>query len=194
MSAFDRAWSIIKMPPNLAGETLAGENHPRSVNHYMVHDDVWRDAGLSYTDNVTIDKLEALLGRTLTVDDFTNAPINWSQRMHEEAWWSSEYPHEYQTKINRIGDEGRGMLRDSWIRREIERKKDHLGNLFNTLRGTAGVNLDELDQYLDEKQMSQGEILRLIDYFQDWERDNPEMAEKIREDNIRYRTSWGQPE
>ena len=194
MTAFDRAWAVVKMPPNLAGETLAGENHPHGINHYMVHDDVWRDAGLRYTDNVTLDELEALLGRTLTVDDFTDAPINWSQGSHEESWWPSEYPHEYQTKINRIGDEGRGMLRDSWIRGEIGQKKDYLGNLFHTLHGTAGVNLDELDQYLDEEQMSQGEILGLIDHFQDWERENPEMAEKIREDNIRYRTSWGQPE
>lgn len=180
------------MPPNLAGETLHyGHGHPLSVNHYMVNDDVWNEAKLAYTDNPTLDELEALLGRTLTVEDFSNVPLNWSQRSNEEAWWGHHYPHEYQTKINRIGDEGRGKLRDSWILEELERHKNDLGRAFNVLRGVAGVNLDELSQYMNEEQLAQ--VASDIEHFTIWENENPEKAKEIRENNLRYRTSWGQP-
>lgn len=197
MTAFDQAFALLKMPPNLAGETVHhGKGHPLSVNHYMVNDDVWNQAELAYEDNPTLDELEALLGRTLTVEDFSNAPLNWAQRSNEEAWWAHNYPHEYQTKINRIGDEGRGKLRDGWIRDEIERNyalgpKGNSGSLFYLLRGMAGLNLDEMAQYMSEEQLAQ--VASEIEHFTNWENENPEKAKEIRENNLRNRTSWGQP-
>ena len=180
------------MPPNLAGETLHyGRGHPLSVNHYMVNNDVWNEAELAYTDNPTLDELEAFLGRTLTVEDFTNAPINWGQQSNEESWWAPRYPHEYQTKINRIGNEGRNKLRESWILEELERYKNDLGRAFYGLRGVAGVNLDELSQYMNEEQLAQ--IASQIEHGTNWENENPERAKEIRENNLRSRTSWGQP-
>tara|TARA_R100001079_G_C4448974_1_gene152603 strand:- start:1100 stop:1681 length:582 start_codon:yes stop_codon:yes gene_type:complete len=191
MSAFDRAFELLKMPPNLAGETLHyGHGHPLTVNHYMVNDDVWNQAGLAFEDNPTLDELEALLGRTLTVEDFTNAPLNWAQRSNEESWWANRYPHEYQTKINRIGDEGRNKLRENWIREELERNKDDIGSAFYGLHGIAGVNLDELHQYMNEEQLAQ--VADELEYFINWENENPERAKEIRENNLRNRTSWGE--
>lgn len=192
MSAFDTAWALLKMPPNLAGETLHyGHDHPLSVNHYMVNDDVWNQAELAFEDNPTLDELEALLGRTLTVEDFTNAPLNWAQRSNEESWWADRYPHEYQTKINRIGDEGRNKLRESWIREELERNKADIGSAFYGIHGMAGLNLDEMAQYMSEEQLAQ--VAKEIEHFTNWENENPERAKEIRENNLRYRTSWGQP-
>jgi len=192
MTAFDTAWALLKMPPNLAGETLHyGHDHPLSVNHYMVNDDVWNEAKLAYTDNPTLDELEALLGRTLTVEDFTNAPLNWGQRSNEESWWAHQYPHEYQTKINRIGDEGRNKLREGWILEELENPKTSPEELFYLLSGVSGVNLDELSQYMNEEQLAQ--IASNIEHSTNWQNENPERAKEIRENNLRYRTSWGQP-
>lgn len=192
MSAFDQAFSLLKMPPNLAGETIHyGREHPLSANHYMATDDVWNEAKLGYDENPTLDELEALLGRTLTVEDFSNAPLNWAQRSNEEAWWAHQYPHEYQTKINRIGDEGRNKLRENWIREEIERQKDHIGSALYSLHGMGGVNLDELAQYMSEEQLAQ--VAREIEHFTNWESENPERAKEMRENNLRNRTSWGEP-
>lgn len=43
----------------------------------MVHDEVWLAAGLLTTDLVHLACLEQQIGRTLTPEDFTDAPINW---------------------------------------------------------------------------------------------------------------------
>jgi hypothetical protein len=44
---------------------------------YMVKDEVWRAAGLVYTDFRCRECLNRLLGRPLVIEDFTDAPINW---------------------------------------------------------------------------------------------------------------------
>lgn len=44
--------------------------------HYMVHDGLWIGAGFSKTDVACIQCFEKVLGRDLTINDLTSAPIN----------------------------------------------------------------------------------------------------------------------
>lgn len=43
---------------------------------YMVRNDVWEDAGMPRAGHLCLECLPKRLGRSLTIDDFTDAPIN----------------------------------------------------------------------------------------------------------------------
>lgn len=45
-------------------------------SQYMIHDSIWRGAGFEKSDVACIQCFEKSLGRDLTVDDLTSAPIN----------------------------------------------------------------------------------------------------------------------
>lgn len=63
---------------------------PAGWEYYMVHDPVWAAAGMPVPDDpegfvgegiLCIGCLEKRLGRKLTPDDFTGAPVNWPSVM-----------------------------------------------------------------------------------------------------------------
>lgn len=172
---FDVAWDAIIKMPNLAGETLFDDETRQGIHHYVVSEDVWNEAGLDYYQNPTLDELEALLGRTLTPDDFTNAPLNWSPRSIEQRW-SDTFPHEYETLVNRVGGlEGRKKLAQSWI--DSVKQQYDPKTLFWTLLG-EGVSLDDLPKHFTEEEMAQ--IASRLESHRNWERENPKRAEEIR--------------
>lgn len=49
---------------------------PDSAEYYMIHDKLWRKAGMGKLGYLCIGCLEARLGRRLRPKDFTSAPVN----------------------------------------------------------------------------------------------------------------------
>ena len=66
-------FDIIKYPQEPEG----------GVGGYMVKDEIWQEG--KGEDMMTMADLEKNLGRTLVLDDFTNAPINWAQYSEKPA-------------------------------------------------------------------------------------------------------------
>tara|TARA_R110002153_G_scaffold87689_1_gene216580 strand:+ start:2290 stop:2886 length:597 start_codon:yes stop_codon:yes gene_type:complete len=188
MTAFDQAFALLKMPPNLAGETLHhGKDDSRSMNHYMVHDDVWNEAQLAYEDNPTLDELEALLGRRLTVDDFTNAPINWDQGSKiEPLQWQSDFPHEYATMKDRIGgSEGVRSLKNSHLREtllEDDHWKKYPGTLYYKLMGNHNMNYIDAFNMLSPEHQAHPDVQGTFEHFKNWVAGNPERHAELEED------------
>lgn len=84
----------------------------------MVHDNVWDSANM--INNVGgIRELEMSLGRELTEKDFTDAPINWSDRTWNENRAKSTHPR---IKPRNITPDEMNADNDS-----IKRKKEILG-------------------------------------------------------------------
>ena len=133
MGALDAAWQILKMP-NRYGEQPRGST-------YSVHPHVWKEAGGAigrdvrrYKEMWTIDELEEKLGRRLTPEDFSNAPINWDRGQEhygsKQKEWFPEAARRFFPKEEKIirdrlgGDEGMARLKESWeamtLRRDVE--------------------------------------------------------------------------
>jgi len=88
---------------------------------FMVHDSVWDSANM--VNNVGgIRELEMSLGRKLTVKDFTNVPVNWSNRYWNEWKAKNATPDEINADADSItrkkeilGEEGRKKLARNWL-------------------------------------------------------------------------------
>lgn len=134
MEALDAAWQILKMPPNRYGEQPGGST-------YSVHPHVWEEAGGAtgedvrrYNEMWTIDELEKKLGRRLTPEDFSDAPVNWDRGQEHYGYGEKVgfaeaaqrfFPKEEGIIRDRLGgDEGMARLKESWEssvdRREAE--------------------------------------------------------------------------
>ena len=102
-----------KLPYDNEGNLKVG------VTTYMVKDYIWNKAqGSTSKEGMdTILELEQKLGRKLTLRDFTDAPVNWSEKYLEAM--KSRHPEDYEVLMDRIGgDNGRKELAKEYLKRE----------------------------------------------------------------------------
>jgi len=141
-------WNILK---ENVGYEVMGEGN----DSFMVTDEIWNKAnarrefaGKGKYENIThnfatIPDVEEGLGRRLTVDDFTPAPIN----------WLGDNPQ----IIDRIGEQGRQQLIRRYLELPIWRGGPVMGQtLFNTMKARSILGevptSDELEELKAAKQ------------------------------------------
>ena len=91
---------------------------------YMVKNSIWEEAG-TLNRLAGIEELEMGLGRELTLDDFTHAPVNWDWDWNA-SWKHTLDPvtlHSQKLKEKRIGEQGRKFLAEEWLRKTPMSKK-----------------------------------------------------------------------
>ena len=106
-----------------------GHTYPSpKYSTFMVHDNVWDSANM--INNVGgIRELEMSLGRELTEKDFTDAPVNWSNKYWNEWRAKNATPDEINADSDSIkrkkeilGQEGRKKLARSYLNNDRPNK------------------------------------------------------------------------